>query len=219
VSGLKFLHHKLIIHRDIKPGNLLLTQSNRIKIADFGLAHMKVSRGFASRPYGVCGTPCYTAPEVLRNEKYGMEADIFSLGIILCQMMTGSYPFSSVPVGVPKAESSLLDKSFEERILQGERPKIPVDCLPDLKDLIERCWSQDPKDRPPIDEIMKSLSLISRKLDIAVQEAFDDLLDDMPPETRKVFEELQTRMQETESELEAVKSELLQARDAVKNVS
>jgi tRNA A-37 threonylcarbamoyl transferase component Bud32 len=59
VSGLKYLHHKNIIHRDLKPSNLLLTQSNRVKIADFGLAHMKLNKGCASRPYGVCGTPCY----------------------------------------------------------------------------------------------------------------------------------------------------------------
>lgn len=155
VSGLKFLHHRNIIHRDLKPSNLLLTDSSTVKIADFGLAHMKVRKG--ARPYGVCGTPSYIAPEVLKNEPYGIESDIFSLGIVLCHMMTGEYRFSG----------SSGDISFQDRIVAGDRPFISDHCLPDLRNLIQRCWSHNPKERPSIDEVMVAIKLSRLHLDVS----------------------------------------------------
>lgn len=220
VSGLTYLHHKGVIHRDLKPSNLLLTQTNHVKIADFGLSHMKITRGFASRPYGVCGTPCYMAPEVLKNEHYGFEADIFSLGIVLCQMITNTYPFSDPDKSNSKnskenGEETVQD-NYEARIIAGERPSIPDCCLPELRDLIEQCWSQDASKRPSIDSVKLTLSSISQKLDAAVKSAIDDLLDDLSPEIRELFDELQTRMLETETELMMIKDQNNHDRDMIK---
>eukprot|EP00475_Leptophrys_vorax_P022515 TRINITY_DN30668_c1_g1_i1.p1 TRINITY_DN30668_c1_g1~~TRINITY_DN30668_c1_g1_i1.p1 ORF type:complete len:589 (-),score=147.65 TRINITY_DN30668_c1_g1_i1:1042-2808(-) len=216
-SGLKYLHHKGVIHRDLKPSNLLLTQTNQVKIADFGLAHVKVNGDNSSRPYGVCGTPCYMAPEVLRNEPYGVEADIFSLGIVLCQMMTGSYPFASALVPTAKNLHTSVG-SYENRIVAGERPAIPKDCLPELKSLIEDCWAQNPQDRPCIDDAIQRLYSIRQNFDAAVNGVLDDLLEDMTPESRKLFEELQHRMNETELELESAKEALRVDREGIKGL-
>jgi len=127
-------------------------------------------------------------------------------------MITGTYPFAS------QNPSSCDHPSFESRILLGERPHIPEDCLPDLKRLIERCWAHDPESRPTIDEVMHALESVGSKLNTAVSEAFDDLLEDMPPESRKIFEELQSRMLETEAELQVTKQSLQEALDMNKYV-
>lgn len=70
-KGLNWLHHKGVIHRDLKTANVIMDRNNVCKIADFGLAHSK--KGDPSRTgfYGMAGTPCYMAPEVLKKQKYG----------------------------------------------------------------------------------------------------------------------------------------------------
>jgi serine/threonine-protein kinase TNNI3K len=94
--GLNWLHHKAIIHRDLKTANILLDANGRAKIADFGLSHVKRRTGDATGGfYGVCGTSCYMAPEVLRKAPYGVKADCFSFAIVLCEMVMGRYKLLS----------------------------------------------------------------------------------------------------------------------------
>lgn len=89
-NALQYLHHFQIAHRDIKPENLLISRDFRIKIADFGLA-CKV----LGRLKRVCGTPTYVAPEILSEAGYGLEVDVWSLGIIVHIMLVGYAPFRS----------------------------------------------------------------------------------------------------------------------------
>jgi serine/threonine protein kinase len=85
-------------HSDLKSGNILIGAHSRMKIADFGLSHVKTRSMHELGSYGVVGTPCYMAPEVIKKEKYGVKADVFSLGVVLCEMLTGmdAYPIRSV---------------------------------------------------------------------------------------------------------------------------
>ncbi|CAK9151434.1 unnamed protein product [Ilex paraguariensis] len=95
-AGLQFLRANNIIHRDLKPQNLLLsTKDDRpvLKIADFGFARSLQPRGLAET---ICGSPFYMAPEMLQLQKYDAKADLWSVGAILFQLVTGKTPFTGV---------------------------------------------------------------------------------------------------------------------------
>jgi len=92
VSALSYLHSIGIVHRDIKPDNLLLTTQGEdavVKIADFGFAK-RIGDGFLHTP---CGSPVYTAPEIIREEAYNKSVDMWSLGVLLYILLCGFPPF------------------------------------------------------------------------------------------------------------------------------
>lgn len=87
-SALNYLHERNVVHRDVKPENLLLVDKFSVKLCDFGLAcHI------LGPLYRICGTPTYCAPEVLRETGYSTRCDIWSLGVVLYVMLVGYAPF------------------------------------------------------------------------------------------------------------------------------
>lgn len=94
INGIKYLNEYEIIHRDIKPKNLLLTDNQRIlKICDFGFARHKAG---LSRVYTICGSPLYMAPEIFKDKSYNDTIDIWSIGIIMYEMLYGTNPLSKI---------------------------------------------------------------------------------------------------------------------------
>ena len=91
VEGLAYIHKKGIVHRDIKPENILM-MNDVPKITDLGLAQVMRTSGVS----GKSGTPFYEAPEVLFEEKYGQAADIWSLGILLLELLLGQRIFKLI---------------------------------------------------------------------------------------------------------------------------
>ena len=165
-----------IIHRDLKTANILIDSAGRAKICDFGLSHV-MRRFNMSGSYGICGTPSYMAPEVLKKQSYGVKADVFSFGICLCELITGKYPYENEP------ESTT---TFEAAIMAGLRPAIPAYCPVSIRALITSCWSDDPELRPSVDEIMDTLVATERQL-LAAENL--TILDELPEELSKLFEE------------------------------
>jgi serine/threonine protein kinase len=86
-KAVNWLHHKRIIHRDLKPANILVDEYSA-KLCDFGLAYI-LPEG-SSVTSGAFGTPCYMAPEITKGMEYGIEVDVFSFGIVMCELATGS---------------------------------------------------------------------------------------------------------------------------------
>lgn len=93
VLGCKYLHNKKIIHRDLKLGNLFLSEEMQVKIGDFGLATTLDFDG--ERKKTLCGTPNYIAPEMLDKKGHSYEVDVWAIGCILYTLLVGKPPFET----------------------------------------------------------------------------------------------------------------------------
>ena len=141
IIALKYIHKKNIVHRDIKLDNILIDLNNTIKICDFGVSK-KVTKGILM--YERCGTPAYIAPEIfIKNGYEGFECDIWSAGVTLYYMLSGTQPFKGKNI-----------HELEKNILTGEFEKIE-DVSDEVNDLILGMLQVDPNNRLNCDEILK----------------------------------------------------------------
>jgi len=139
ISALEYLHKLKIVHRDVKPENMLLDYRNSVKITDFGLSKKYKEKTLLSTP---CGTPSYAPPEMLDGEKYhGMFSDIWSAGIVLFAMISGYLPFDDT-------DENLLHK----HIIKGNID-YPDFISDNLKDLLQRILNTNPKERYNFEQI------------------------------------------------------------------
>lgn len=151
--GIKYLHGKGIVHRDIKTHNLLVDRTGTVKVADFGTS---TTLGFNFRASGaensmktMVGTPEYVAPEVVmpKGHGYSYKADVYSFGIVAWEVWTGKQPYHDL---------ALIDIIFGVTT-NGLRPPIEEIDDPKLASLIEHCWDQEPDQRPSFEEILSQL--------------------------------------------------------------
>jgi len=92
-DALHFAHEKGIVHRDVKPANVLMTSDGRVKVADFGLAYLIDREGGTTRTGFLVGSPNYMSPEQATGQKIDRRSDVYSLGVVLFRMLTGRVPF------------------------------------------------------------------------------------------------------------------------------
>ena len=92
ISALKYLYNNKVFHRDLKPQNILVSSKCIIKITDFGLAKKEIEENKLSET--ICGSPIYMAPEIIKKKKYNNKADIWSIGIIFYELLTGKNPYN-----------------------------------------------------------------------------------------------------------------------------
>ena len=140
--ALKHIHEKKIIHRDLKSGNVFLMKSGLVKLGDFGIA-----KGFKStmeKAKTMVGTPYYLSPEIIGGKPYDNKSDIWSLGVLLYEMMTFKMPFeaNSLPM-------------LSNKILKGNYTPPSSMYTKDLREVVSRCLCVDPKKRPTIKEILR----------------------------------------------------------------
>ena len=141
IKGLQYLHSHKIIHRDLKLGNLFLTDKMELKIGDFGLATKLDYDGEKKRT--VCGTPNYIAPEVLGGE-HSYEVDVWAIGIIIYTLLIGKPPFESRDINETYKHIKEIDFKFPDNA------KISYAAIK----LIKRILVKNPSDRPSFDEIL-----------------------------------------------------------------
>ena len=117
--GLEELHARALIHRDLKPDNVLLGRGGEVKIADFGIAHDARARGLTKSGISL-GTPAYMAPEQLRGEKVDPRADLFAFGVLLYELLAGRVPFAPDEESDAGADDAPEDRpSLLQRIEAG----------------------------------------------------------------------------------------------------
>lgn len=143
-AGLQVLRHNDLIHRDLKPQNLLLTRNDDksdLKIADFGFARSLQPRGLAET---LCGSPLYMAPEIMQLQKYDAKADLWSVGVILFQLVTGRTPFTG------NDQMQLLQNIVKSTELQF--PSDNQNLSPECKDLCQKLLRRSPVERLTFEE-------------------------------------------------------------------
>ncbi|KAL3873885.1 hypothetical protein ACJMK2_036964 [Sinanodonta woodiana] len=141
VSAVQYCHQKHIVHRDLKAENLLLDGDMNIKIADFGFSNEFVP---GNKLDTFCGSPPYAAPELFQGKKYdGPEVDVWSLGVILYTLVSGSLPFDGQNL-----------KELRERVLRGKY-RIPFYMSTDCENLLKRFLVLNPTKRASLETIMK----------------------------------------------------------------
>jgi serine/threonine protein kinase len=138
--GLDYAHRNGVVHRDVKPGNLLVSDSEVVKLADFGIARA-TDQSSITQAGSVLGTAAYLAPEQARGEEAGPQADLYSLGVVTYQLISGRLPYEA---------SSLSELALKQ---QRESP-IPLDELisdvpPALAEAVATALAIDRRYRPP----------------------------------------------------------------------
>ncbi|KAG2690663.1 hypothetical protein I3760_09G199000 [Carya illinoinensis] len=154
VAGLQILRENSLIHRDLKPQNLLLSTSDNnsvLKIADFGFARSLQPRGLAET---LCGSPLYMAPEIMQLQKYDAKADLWSVGAILFQLVTGKTPFTG------NNQIQLLQNIMKSNELQFPPDK---DLSSDCKDLCQKLLRRNPVERLTFEEFFNHPYLSQRQ--------------------------------------------------------
>ena len=143
IKALKYLHSHRVIHRDLKLGNLFLTDKMELKVGDFGLATKLDFEGERKRT--VCGTPNYIAPEILDGKTgHSYEVDIWSLGVIIYTLIIGKPPFETRDVKTTYKRIKMNSYNFPDNSIISET----------AKNLIQQILVTDPSKRPTLDQIL-----------------------------------------------------------------
>ena len=173
-SGLAHAHANSVIHRDIKPHNILIDAYGRPKLSDFGIARA-VDATYATRTGSYLGTALYSAPEQLRGEQVTPKSDVYSLGIAFYQAAAGQAPFTGTPIEVASQHVS-------------REPTVPTVLGANLSDEVEAlildCVKKDPDLRPTAQEVHERLQEEVRPARNARAYAGPPISDPPPPAER-----------------------------------
>lgn len=195
--GMKYLHYHSIIHRDLKLGNILLDDDFHPLITDFGLSKFyELGNSYSQSQYG--GTIIYQAPELLKNAPYDTKVDVYAFGILMYEIINDKFAY-------PELESGeITEFDFKNKVInQNYRPKFEYPIKETLKELIEKCWDNDPKKRPTFGDIFDKLSatndteyFISDDIDFEEFKYYVDEITELTDLSEKLFQENEKLKQE-----------------------
>jgi tetratricopeptide (TPR) repeat protein len=153
--ALGYAHRNEVIHRDVKPANVIVQSDGIVKLLDFGIARQEKSDGHLTRTGHVIGTIQYMAPERLKNESFDGRSDIFSVGVLMFELLTGQLPFTG-------------DYSVVQQILSGKHPPLGqfLQEYPSALDgILDRALAKNPNDRySTADEMAAEVSSLAHEL-------------------------------------------------------
>lgn len=141
LTALQFLEENKIVHRDVKPDNLLMNARGVVKMIDFGTAAQLLGQDCRR---STVGTPWYCAPEVIRSEDYSHPADIWSLGCTLIELLTGKPPYDD-----------LADVACLFKMAEGQTPPLPSHIEADCLDFLKSCLHPNPSTRSTATQLLE----------------------------------------------------------------
>ncbi len=139
-DALDYIHSHGVIHRDLKPENIMVDEDDNIKLIDFGIAGDEAARRLTfAKLQNVMGTPNYISPEQVKGKRGDGRSDIYAMGVMLYEMLTGKVPFSG----------SNAFATMNERLLNNPVPPREIDpeITPELQEIIYRAIERDPRNR------------------------------------------------------------------------
>jgi tRNA A-37 threonylcarbamoyl transferase component Bud32 len=157
-EALQVLHAAHVMHRDLKPSNLMLTDDNRVILIDFGSATTRVAANELSRSDLCTGTPYYVCPEQIDNRDPDSRGDLYSLGVVLYEMLVGALPYGGANLtGLFAAHRSAPVPRLPQRVLR-------------YQPIIDRLLAKDPADRYPSAALfLEDLSAVSAPIRTSVE--------------------------------------------------
>jgi len=177
-NGLHAAHSNGLVHRDIKPGNILITSEGRVKVTDFGIVAIQNESSDITKTGSVLGTATYISPEQAKGEPVSRQSDLYSLGIVLYELLLGKPPFEGEsPVSI--ATKHLTDKPEK---LSGKRNDIPKG----LENAILKLLSKNSTDRFKSAEDLRAV-LIQQNSVLKKQETQESLIDLANPSMKLRF--------------------------------
>eukprot|EP00931_Biecheleriopsis_adriatica_P037636 TRINITY_DN21581_c0_g1_i1.p1 TRINITY_DN21581_c0_g1~~TRINITY_DN21581_c0_g1_i1.p1 ORF type:complete len:690 (+),score=106.88 TRINITY_DN21581_c0_g1_i1:263-2071(+) len=141
-AGLEHIHGKRVLHRDLKCQNIFMMRDGTVKLGDFGIA--KILAHTTSKAKTAVGTPYYASPEVCDNQTYGFKADVWSLGVVLYQLIALEIPFKA---------ASLV--ALVLKIIQSEPKPLPDSFSEAARDVCLRTLRKDPEERPSASQLLQ----------------------------------------------------------------
>jgi serine/threonine protein kinase len=139
--GLDYAHRNGVVHRDVKPGNLLRAEDGLVKLADFGIAKAVTDESAITQVGSVIGTAAYLAPEQAAGEQVGPQADLYALGVVTYQFLSGRLPYEA---------QSLTELALKQmREIPPPLDELNREVTPQLAVAVDRALALDPRDRYP----------------------------------------------------------------------
>ena len=151
-AGLQHAHERSIIHRDVKPGNVMLTSSGQVKVLDFGLARDMDSEG-RSTPGTLMGTYAYMSPEQVDGHEATIAFDVYALGVVAYQLLANKIPFEGTIATV-----CMKIKNEEPAPLEKLRPEAPRELVKLVQRMMAKKASQRPRDMREVEEALRDIA-------------------------------------------------------------
>ncbi len=144
-EALAYAHQSGVVHRDVKPGNILIAPDDRALLTDFGIARLLGDDAHHTKTGDTIGSPAYLSPEQVRGDPFSEAVDVYSLGLVLLEALSGVRAYPGTPVEAAVARLSAA-------------PAIPTSLNPDWRDLLMQMTRRDPADRPTALEVAATLN-------------------------------------------------------------
>tara|TARA_B100000674_G_scaffold250185_1_gene206273 strand:- start:353 stop:2122 length:1770 start_codon:yes stop_codon:yes gene_type:complete len=177
-SGLQAAHLKGLVHRDIKPGNIMITPEGKVKVTDFGIVSLQNEESDITKTGSILGTASYISPEQAQGKPVSKESDLYSLGTVLYELITGRPPFQG-DTPIATATKHITEKPEKLSIYRGNIPK-------GVENAVLKLLHKYPKDRFKNAEDLRAV-LLQQKTQIQAMQTQENLVDLTSPKIKYRF--------------------------------